>query len=307
MYELEPAIEHAIIAQDRIMFSSPAGGFTIIDKAGLVGGVLDCLKAGQPIERAFGRIDEDQDRAQLQEHVLNMLIARGIVRKQQECQAGSGDILAAWLGFVGVAKSTNRHVQIIGEGGLAKALITELNGLGLNGLGREAAQRGDEPAGLIVCCQDRKDMKALRAANAEAVAAGVPFLPVCIDRHIIAIGPVTIPGATACVECMYQRERMNAGDDTDKPNPMPAHGTVSDFALRFAAMLAAGEAARFLSGAIYDLHIASLVKHSLVTGRRTTSVILKVPRCPVCGPQRKRGPLVDTFALYDDIPLEVTA
>ena len=136
----------------------------------------------------------------------------------------------------------------------------------------------------------------MRSVNKQAVEVDVPFLPVWLQRHIVCVGPIIIPGATACAECLHHRHEMNRAD-TLNAQATPQAGATSPFASRFAAMLAAAEMARFLAGAIYDLHIATLSRYSLLNGKSAQSIILKLPRCPVCGPGRHQRPLVDTFAV----------
>lgn len=298
MLEIDPAIEHRLVAPDRLVFSSPRGGFTIIDKAGFFRSVLISLENGTPVEHAFEGVEDPADRAAIADRIIGILRERGVIRSASEDSTNptSSDLLWAWLRFVGTAQSAQPMIGLIGEGQLANALQDEIGGLGL------VCKRIDTPDNnfhLVVACADLNDRERLRFQNKQAVDADVPFLPVWMQRHIICVGPIIIPGATACVECLHHREEMNRTGSLNAQE-IPHAEMASSFASRYAAMLATVEIARFLAGAIYDLHIATFTRHSLLNGKRAQSVILKLPRCPVCGPARDQRPLVDTFALEED-------
>ena len=295
MLELDPAIEHQFVAPDRLVFSSPRGGFTILDKAGLFRAAISCLESGAPIEQAFEQIKNDADRAAISARIIEVLQTRGIVRAVSKpgLETAKEDLLRAWLGFVGTAQTSQPLIGIIGEGRLAAALKSELVALNLAHTSTETVT---DSIDLSVLCMDYEDRQKLRFANRAAIEANIPFFPVWTQRHIISLGPVIIPGATACAECLHHRDQMNRQERMSASSAVQPVST-SAFAGRFAAMLAAAEIARFLFGAIYDLHVATQTRHSLLNGKRAQSVILKLPRCPVCGTGRRKRPVVDTFSV----------
>ena len=291
MFELDPALDYWSASSNQLVFSGPAGGFTIHDKLGLIKAVLDQIKSGLPVGDAFAKLASEEDRKTAQELIMSMLEARRIIRLRQTHDQPDQDTLQAWLRFVGVTKASKPVIGILGQGALPGMVSAELSGLGVE---HTAANEIDPDWDLALFCQDQEDTGQLRLANRKCVGAGMTFLPVCVDGHIISVGPLIIPGATACAECAHHRARMNADIVEEMPEGKPAGR--SAFTLRLAAMLAVEEALRFVHGAMYELHIAKLMRHSVVTGRRKHSVILKIPRCPVCGPELLRTrPLADTF------------
>ena len=178
-----------------------------------------------------------------------------------------------------------------GEGRLRDSVAMELSALGIQ---TRLESFGSSEIDLCIYCQDEHDQASQRQANREFVENAIPYLPVSTDRHIITTGPLIIPGATACAECAYHRAQMRSGPDA--PVEQTPKGTHSGFAIRLAALFAVEEALRFVYGACYDLHTATQTRHSVITGRRKQSTILKIPRCPVCGPEKiRRRPLTDTF------------
>ena len=302
MLELDPAVTYACVPPDRIVFFTPVGKFTIMDKAGFVGRVLDCLSKQQPLEDVFKCIPEKADRELVREGVLGALKARRIVRESPAPrQADKGDdLLGAWLRFAGGGAEQIGSIGVFGDGPLGALFLQEVESLGLVAC---AAETVDPKFDLIVLCQEYPDISRLRAVNKDAVACHVPFFPVTIDRHVVSLGPVIIPGATACMECMYHRAQMNAAESMEAHEDMFALAT-STLVVKLGAVLGAIEAARFLSGAIYDLDVASCVRHSVLTGKRSHSVVLKLPRCPVCGIGGGGRPLADTFVTNETALLE---
>jgi|GEM_PF-5994840 len=325
MYERNRAIDQAFFPPDRLVFSSPAGGFTIVDKTGLIRLVLAALDADAPLEPVFEIIPQPEDRGRVQERIVSMLLDRRIILPKVATQRDKGrdkgrdtqpdqtseDILCAWLRFVGVQNERVPMIGVLGEGQVKAAVQRDLASLGLERceLLPEQVNGRARDIDLLVFCQDREDESARRAVNRLAVEACVPWFPVAVHRHVISTGPIIIPGATACVECIYHRGQMNlqafetgaAGADVQAG----AHGvSTSAFVARMAAMFGVEEIARYLFGAVYDLHLATLTRYSVTTGQQTKSVALKVPRCPVCGPHRGVVPLRDTYTLYDETVLE---
>lgn len=293
MLTVDPAFDYFYLRSNQIVFQGPTGQFVIADKAGLIRGMLEALDAGEPVDTALAHIDPPEQRGAIEERILGILSARGVVKARAGAQPSAAtDPLCDWLGFVGASGTAGRHVAVEGEGLLANALRETLDGLGLSTDG----QAGEAMPDLTAFCQDHEDSAALRRINADLIEAGVPLLPVRVHRHVITLGPVIVPGATACAECVHHRTHMAAGREGAG---MLCEGpvSVSGFAARLAALMAAEEISRFVFGAAYDLHVASVTRHSVLTGKRTVSVALKVPRCPVCGAANGRRPQVNTFNL----------
>lgn len=291
MYELDPALDYIQIPPNQLVFRGPAGGFTIHDKMGLIKSTVDCIKAERSLDEAFAGITSEQDRDTAKQHILGMLEARGVIRKSTSLDNPDRDMLQAWLRFVGRDKHAEPVVGLMGDGTLANCIGAELTALGIRHFEIEG---NDFACDIGVFCQDAAGETALRQANKKFVEAGVPYLPVSIDRHIVSKGPMIIPGATACAECAHHRRQMSLGPDAQQIPDLPSKH--SGFTIRLAAMFAVEELLRFVYGASYDLHTATQTRYSVVTGRSKHSVILKVPRCPACGPKKIRmRPLSDTF------------
>ena len=305
MYRLDPAFDFAVEAPNNILFSGPGGEFIVQDTSGLIRAVLKAFETGAALNTVFEKIEDPETRQLAEARIVDMLCARGVLKACTEdaiaTQSASKDPFCDWLGFVGDTRAEEQAVHIAGQGALADAVRAECNAIGLtvNPQNTDAPAQGD----IIVFCQDRPLTSDLREFNQHAVQAGAIFLPVQIHRHVITIGPLVLPGATACAECAHHRQQASAGEPAIQMGER-MQCTVSPFVIRLAAMLGVQMIARFLSGAAQDLHISTITRHSVLTGQRTDSIILKVPRCPVCGQANARKPLSGLNSAMRDVPLQ---
>lgn len=305
MYRLDPAFDFAFEAPNRLLFSGPGGEFIVQDTSGLIQAVLKAVMAGKAPSTAFEGIKEAETRQLAETRILDMLRSKGVLRAgtnvATDTEHASEDPFCDWLGFVGGARTDLPALHIAGQGALSKAMLAECEAVGL----ATTCLKTNTPSHdeVVVYCQDRPSMSALREANQNAVEAGAIFLPVQIHRHVITLGPLVLPGATACAECVHHRSLASAGEPVIQMGER-MQCAVSPFVVRMAAMLGVQRIAHFMFGAVQDLHISTVTRHSVLTGQRTDSVVLKVPRCPVCGGANARKPLVALGSDMRDIALQ---
>jgi hypothetical protein len=124
--------------------------------------------------------------------------------------AGAGGRIALDQVQARLAAST---VHVLGNDGDG-ALCDELTACGLRSrpitdLAQVAAL--DPARDLVVAVGgDVRAGTQLRAANAACLAAGVPWLPVSsFDGAVLRVGPLIVPGRTACFECTERRLAAN--------------------------------------------------------------------------------------------------
>lgn len=137
--------------------------------------------------------------------------------------------------------------------------------------------------GVGVCARDRR----LEVLNAACLAEGTPWLPVCSDAVESTVGPLVLPGRSACLLCLRGRlEALAAGPATllrsgCRPLLAPLIGVVSG--------LAAYAAYRFLLDIDGESLVDQLarVKHRSLDLQR--SDILRLPGCPACASARPPG------------------
>lgn len=157
----------------------------------------------------------------------------------------------------------------------------------------EAVERAVHGADLTVLALEQPDIRLAHLVNRHCLAAGKPWLHTVMDGGWGRVGPLVIPGVTAC----YNDFRTLA--DAADPNPLMtrvhrAH-TIRRGAVSFAPGLPAH--AEIVSGfaSLAAVHFL-LMRTGYLLGRVLTvnfdrmlidvDDVLKLPRCPVCGRQR---------------------
>jgi bacteriocin biosynthesis cyclodehydratase domain-containing protein len=152
-----------------------------------------------------------------------------------------------------------------------------------------------EDLGCLVATSDFGGGHLLRDFNEFCVARGRHFLPVVLDRMIGFVGPLVIPGETACFECLRGRE--NAGmDDPETRRALEFAASqrqaVNGYHPTMTAILgeiAALELVKLYSG-VMPRSVGRLIEVNLLAVEMRPRKVLKLPRCSVCSPVNWRSP-----------------
>lgn len=287
---LNDAVEISDAGQGRLYVRTPVDEFVILDRAGLIAKVLEAVRTGTSLEATMDCFDDPAVRVEALDGILSLLKTRRVIAPAKADPASPADPIHAWLSHIALKPADAAPAcRIWGSGLLYDALRRMLGEVGVACTDDvDAPLSADE---LIVACLDAPDEAELRRINAKAVDADAPFLPVVLDRHVVSIGPMVLPHATACYECLYHRVRAGRRNlDAFEAATVRRHHP-SRLAAQFAAASAATMIVRFLSGSAFDLHTAAVARHNLLTGSSGHTVALKVPRCQVCGQANMRKPL----------------
>ncbi|HET7574613.1 MAG TPA: TOMM precursor leader peptide-binding protein, partial [Solirubrobacterales bacterium] len=123
----------------------------------------------------------------------------------------------------------------------------------------------------------------LRKVNHAALACGVPWLRVASHGRSGWLGPLVLPGETACYACLEARQEANGRDGAEPLDLSP--GAAGDFApfLCLLAAQAAIEAARFLSGFVAPATVGGAYELSATTPQTRRQAVLRDPACGACG------------------------
>lgn len=148
-----------------------------------------------------------------------------------------------------------------------------------------AADRLCHAALLVGCGTSLRDALLLRL-NALSLATGTPWLPVISDAAEITIGPLVMPGRSACLVCLRIRaEALGPGPirlirEGSRPMLLPA--------VQVAAGIAAVEVFKALLGVDRPALEDRLIKVHMRTMAWTRFDVLRLPRCPSCASVRPR-------------------
>ncbi|HYI39563.1 MAG TPA: TOMM precursor leader peptide-binding protein [Allosphingosinicella sp.] len=294
-FSLNESVEISSAGEGRIYVRTPVEEFVILDRVGIIGKIIDAIRNGSPLETAIVGFEDPAVRDEVLAGAVALLKTRRIIAAETANTLDSTDPILNWLSHVSLTPNgAAPAIRLWGSGLLHTALASLLEEAGVACTSDEAAPvDGDH---LIVNCLDIPDDARLREVNRRAVEADAAFLPVVLDRHVVSIGPLILPRATACYECVYHRVRagrrsLEAFEAATERDHRP-----SGLAARFAAASAAAVIVRFLTGSAFDLHTAHVTRHNLLTGVSGHTVALKVPRCPVCGQANMRKPLRPAYS-----------
>jgi molybdopterin-synthase adenylyltransferase len=127
-----------------------------------------------------------------------------------------------------------------------------------------------------------------------------PFLPVVLKDLVGFIGPLVIPGETACYECTRMRQRTHYPDPGLRQaiEAAAAQGAPAGFLPPMSSMLgdmAAIELIRFFCLGTLPSRVGTLIEVSVLAREMTPRPVLKLPRCPVCTPIDERPNLTPVY------------
>jgi bacteriocin biosynthesis cyclodehydratase domain-containing protein len=187
-----------------------------------------------------------------------------------------------------IAVLETASAAVVGSGALAADVASGLRRSGLGRLARlplDAARADLEPLELAVAVPAGEELPGLPAWNESALKATLPWLQVLpFDGVFSAVGPLYVPGESACYECFRTRRASNVDEGRgflalqDVAAPLPAAAGLEQAVAGLAATLALRwlvHGDQFLPGTWYALELhpqPSLEAH----------VLYRVPRCPVC-------------------------
>jgi len=197
------------------------------------------------------------------------------------------------------------RVLILGDGPLPAALDESLRGLGFSpprravpaafaddgacrvaygAEGRALDYRAlvdDLAPHVVVLAPQAWDWRLADAVNATALAGGHAVL-VCRPQLLtLDLGPLLLPGVTACLTCyrcryfstLYPPQRSAGADTPDQRG----------LGIPLAPGLLALELFRFIA-ALEPLTLAQMLRLDLLSGLAERHRVLRVPRCPACNP-----------------------
>jgi len=157
-----------------------------------------------------------------------------------------------------------------------------------------SVEGGDFPVGedtasapLLVYCPDVFQEAVCRELNAVAQATGSSLLPYRETPFSIELGPLVVPGQTACYVC-YELRRRAAEPKSGPEEPPPPGSPALAFAVGIP--LLALEILKILTRAAFPVTRGKLWRLGHFDGSVGVHPVLKLPRCPVCGVHRRTPP-----------------
>ena len=154
-------------------------------------------------------------------------------------------------------------------------------------VGRLGWERQPGTVDLFVAAPTPTEVRELRAANAQRLDDGVPWLAVLpYDGRLTTVGPLYVPGRTACHACFSLRRGATSGfeDDFALVDSRPIAALTPDALAATAGGLAALLSMRWLAAKDPTLPGVAYALEANAVPSLTRHRVLRVPRCTVCGP-----------------------
>jgi bacteriocin biosynthesis cyclodehydratase domain-containing protein len=291
---------------------------------GMAVGVLDAVRDGASAEEVRDRLDGAGITLEEITRFLEDLHGSGALLRVDDHEAAVADWLA--FARYGQPPAAARHRPLVVAGAAAAGqLAAAVKDLGLDAGHVELADLGDldrfaavetapeepEPDGTLqvrtaprgpvsdadevrrprlVVLAEGTSLTTLYELNERAVAAGVPILYVQVSGVEWAVGPAVVPGATACF-WEFERQRARAAFSYSEYSVLAS--VASGAPPREAPLVARRAAVAAATPYLVELALlgSSSLAGAVLRGRATTAEsarhsVLRLPRCPVCLPQR---------------------
>lgn len=151
-----------------------------------------------------------------------------------------------------------------------------------------ASELDPQSLDCLVATSDFGGQQSLRVWNEFCIKHERHFLPVVLQDMIGYVGPLVVPGETACLECLRARQNSQMDDPASRRAAESAAfegQVVAGFHPAMASILgdiAALELSRFYGGWMRSRMAGTLIEVNLLGTQMTTRKVLKVPRCQVC-------------------------
>jgi len=159
----------------------------------------------------------------------------------------------------------------------------------------------------LIATSDFGGQEAMREWNAFCIREKRRFLPVVLQDLIGYVGPVVVPGETACFDCLRIR-RNSQVEEKKRACPIESvafegQGTrgVHPVMASIVGNLAAFELIKLYSDALPFSTVGTLIEINLLATEVIARKVLKIPRCPTCSPLTTR-PSVTPYKPTFDLP-----
>jgi bacteriocin biosynthesis cyclodehydratase domain-containing protein len=183
-------------------------------------------------------------------------------------------------------------VAVLGSGLNAAEIARQLELTGVERVEALAFGAARADGAFLIAAPDSHEVAHLEGLNEMLLQRGQAWLQVLpYDGRQLVVGPLILPGTSACRACFSLRRAACSGyeDDFDLVETAPARAPMPSPIVSVAAGVAALLAVRWLTardvslpGRLYSFEAGPVL-------RLTHHLVLRVPRCTVCGPSTARA------------------
>jgi bacteriocin biosynthesis cyclodehydratase domain-containing protein len=247
----------------------------LLDGAHTVSKIVEILgeTAEAPILKALSLLDD------------HGLLVEGPAAEDDVAACYVASVCAVAPGEVSAAL-TRARVAIFGSAVSGSEVERLLGAAGVRTESWASTDAAGPRAELVVAAPTAGEAQQLGDLNARCIEEGTPWLALLPSGgHFAAVGPLYVPGRTACHACYLVRRGAASGYESDfallerRPVQAPTPAAASSVAAGLAALMCfrwLGAHDPTLPGAFYAVELQG-------TLACTRHRVLRVPRCRVCG------------------------
>ncbi len=241
------------------------------------------------------------------EQAVSALVRAGVVtegpavRDLPRSAAATAELLAAFApaGDAPAAVASgirSRRIGVTGEGPLAEEVARVVRLAGVERLERVdpgSIRDGEHRPDAVVAAPSPARLRDLDALNEVALEFGFAWLPVLpFDGCAAIVGPLCVPGETACYRCYRLRRTSTSGirDELAALEDVPARYGTAPFVAATLAGLGAALALRWLALRDTQLPGRLLAFELCPEPRLSMHHAYRVPRCPACSGLERLAP-----------------
>ncbi|MDK2123271.1 TOMM precursor leader peptide-binding protein [Parachitinimonas caeni] len=309
---LSPLAEVTQLGDDKIALSVVGRRFTVEDRAGMIKSILEHAQDGIVLDQLTSTLSAVFPASAVEAAVKSLAQTKVLVSHDARSR---GDATHQHLahrreadGQIGVdpastMDSSTWMVALAGKGALADALAQALIDMDVP-VTRLSADTTlpafPDRRCMLVACADYENFAQSRQLNQQAIAHNMTSLYLGIDWTTVQCGPLVIPKATACYECYFHRVRATRRfvaefDSRAVADNVLYHALPSKLAIQWAVAEASRMVMRYLSGTLENLHLGQFCEIDSFSGEVQRSLVLRLPRCPVCGTANTGRPVGTAF------------
>jgi len=250
---------------------------------------------GTFLTRLLPLLDGSRDRGAIQAELggyspasvarfLDLLAERGLIEEvpsleRDERRRGQIEFFRRWSG--GGADAWDRlastRVLIAGAEPWGESAAVELRGAGIGAVGRLDGSALEADRSLVVAAVSPEDEAEVERVARLAHGAGVRTLWSHLDGSRAVLGPLTVPGKTACRVCA-------ASEAVNPPlGARPARGPRAEIMARLLGHLIALEVLQVVSAYTPTKLGGRALIQDLTTFETTLHTLVRLPWCRVCG------------------------
>jgi bacteriocin biosynthesis cyclodehydratase domain-containing protein len=309
---ISPLAEITTMGDDKIAISVVGRRFTIEDPFGMIKSILASVEDGISLEDIALALSEHYPADAVQSTLKALVDTKVLVGRDGRAHGDAThehlehrrdqDNMIAPEARPSYAVG-NWVVLLAGQGQLADAMSVALTDMQVNVVPVTADAALPDVTGkrsLLLVCSDDENVGLFRQFNRKAIEHNVASLYVGIDWTSVQCGPLTIPRASACYECYFHRIRSTRKfvaefDVRSNPDNFLYHALPSRLAIQWAVAETGRVALQYLGGTLDNFGQSVFSEINALSGEVGRSLVLRLPRCPVCGNASAARPVGAAF------------